>query len=63
MIITIIVIIIVISFVLLLLVVVSALNALKFQCVQRNSLSKLFIEEKMPYNQCQGKSLRDSDKL
>ena len=40
-----------------------ALNALKFQCVQRDSLSELFLSEANPYNQCKGKSLRDSEKL
>ena len=40
-----------------------ALNALNFQCAQRDSLSELFLLEKMPDNQCKGKSLRDSEKL
>ena len=39
-----------------------ALNALKFQCAQRDSLSELFLQEKMPCNQCKEKSLRDSEK-
>ena len=34
-----------------------ARNALESQCAQRDSLSELFLEEKMPYNQCKGKSL------
>ena len=40
-----------------------ALNALNFQCAQHDSLSELFISEKMHCTQCEGKSLRDSDKL
>ena len=40
-----------------------ALNALKFQCAQRDSLSELFLSENMPCNQCKGKPLRDSEKL
>ena len=40
-----------------------ALNALKFQCAQRDSLSELFLEEKIPYNQCKGKSPRDSERF
>ena len=41
----------------------SAFNAFKFQRTQLDSLSELFLYEKMPYNQCKGKSLRDSEKL
>ena len=40
-----------------------ALDALKFQCAQRDSLSELFLSEKMCCNQCKGKCLRDSAKL
>ena len=29
-----------------------ALNALEFQCAERDSLSELFLWEKLPYNQC-----------
>ena len=40
-----------------------ALNALEFQFAQRDSLSELFLWEKMPYKQCKGKYLRDTEKL
>ena len=39
-----------------------ALNALKFQCAQRDSLSELFLEEKTHRSQCKGKTLRSSER-
>ena len=38
------------------------LNALKFQCAQRDSLSEMFLLC-MPNNQCKGKSLRGSERF
>ena len=37
-----------------------ALNALKFQCAQRDSLSELLPSEKVCYNQSNGESLRET---
>ena len=38
-------------------------NALKLQCARRDSLSELFLQGNMPYEQCKGTSLRDFAKL
>ena len=40
-----------------------ALDALKFQCAQRDSLSQLFLQNNEHHNRCKQMSLRDSAKL